>query len=890
MTIGPGWRRLFRLRGARRWIARDVDDELAFHMSMREEKLRSQGLSPDDARTSARTRFGDPLRIRDECVAIDSRYAQEMRLMEWLTSVGADLRYALRTLRRTPAFTAVVVLTLALGIGATSAIFTLVNGILLRPLPYPQPDRLVRLIQSYPERGLTGWGVSPQNIALYRDRGTDFEAFSAYRDGGMTLSDASGAQRLTVARVTADFFRVMGVSPVIGRPFTRAEDTPETHDVAVISHALWESHFGSDPGIVGRTIDLDGQPVRVLGVMPAGFGFPSPEIKAWMAMGLDPNRRFGWINVGVGRLRPGVSVAHAERQTTAIMWDWARGEAEASGTVGVDPSRTHMKTIVTPLHEAITGRTSRPLKTLLGAVFLILLIATANVATLLSSRAAAREREISVRAALGASRSRVVRQLITESVTLGLIGGLLGTLLAFLLVRTLTHSTAISLPRLGEVAVDTRVLGVTLVLSLVSGVVFGLLPAVHATRTRLAAALSSGQRGSGHQFVRRANSSLVVAQLALAIVLLVSAGLMLESFRKLMSVDLGFRTDDLTTISLRLSPRINSAGALNAFVQTALAEVRAVPGVRSAALGWTVPFEGNANVDGYLIDGRATPSTGNEDQIAQIGVSPGYFSSLGIPLLYGRDFLASDDTTGLPVALVDELLAKRYWKGTEAIGKRIRVGGDTTWFTIVGVVGNVRDLDAASPPGPHLYNSLPQVGGNPLSLVIKTPSDPRGTIASVRRAIASIDPSIPLDDLRSVSSFIDRSLDTRRLTETLLAAFAVLAVVLAAVGVYGVMALSVANRYREFGIRLAVGAAPNALVRLVLGEGARLALIGVAIGVAGGLVAMRYIASQLYQVSATDPLIYAVLSLLLVAIALGACYLPARRAAASDPLLALRGE
>jgi predicted permease len=888
MTVGRGWRRLFRLRGDERSLARDVDDELAFHLAMREEKLRARGLSADEARTGARSRFGDQLRIRDECLAIDSRYAQEMRLMEWFQSVGADLRYALRTLRRTPAFTAVIIVTLALGIGATSAIFTLVDGILLRPLPYPEPDRIVRLIQSYPERGLTGWGVSQQNIALYRDRGSDFEAFSAYGNGGVTLTDADGAARLPIARVTADFFRVMGVNPAIGRAFTREEDTPATHDVAVISHALWESRFGSDPSIVGRAIDLDGKPVRVLGVMPAGFAFPSPEVKAWLAMGLDPNRRFGWINTGVGRLKPGVSVAHAERQTTAIMWDWARGAAQASGTVGIDPSRTHMKTIVTPLQQAMTRRTSKPLTTLLGAVFLILLIATANVATLLSSRAAAREREISVRAALGASRSRVVRQLITESITLSLIGGLLGVVLAYFLVRTLTHSSTISLPRIGEVTVDARVLAVTFALSLLSGTMFGLLPAVHATRARLASALAAGQRGSGQQSVRRANSTLVVAQLALAIVLLVSAGLMLESFRKLMSTDLGYRTDDLTTVALPLPPRINSAGALNAFVQTTLGAVRAVPGVRSAALGWTVPFEGNANVDGYLIDGRPTPASGNEDQITQIGVSSDYFSSLGIPLLYGRDVRASDDTTGLPVALVDDLLAKRYWKGTEALGKRIRVTGDTTWFTIVGVVGNVRDQDAASPAGPHLYNSLPQVGGNRLSLVIKTPSNASATIASVRRAIASLEPGIPLDDVRSVSSFVDRSLDTRRLTEVLLAAFAALAVLLAAVGVYGVMALSVANRHREFGIRLAVGAAPSGLVRLVLGEGARLAVVGVILGAVGALAATRYIASQLYEVSPTDPLIFGLLSLLLVAITLAACYIPARRAAASDPLLALR--
>lgn len=890
MSRPAGWRRLLRLSLGRKSLERDVDDELAFHLAMREERLQRDGLAPADAEAAAHTRFGDRAQIRDECLSIDAPHARRMELMEVFASLRSDVRYALRILRRSPAFTAVAIATLALGIGATSAMFTLVNGILLRPLPYPQSERIVRLIQSYPERGLDTWGVSQQNIALYRDRSTDFEAFSAYRGGGITLNGPTGAERLSILRVTADFFNVVGVQPSLGRAFTRDEDRPGTNNVLVLSHAYWATRFGADPSVIGRTLDFDGQPMQVVGVMPDGFAFPTADVKAWLPMGLDPNRRFGWINAGLGRLKPGVSVAHAERQTTSIMWDWARNEQQVAGTVGIDPSKTRMKTIVMPLQQALTGRTTKPLTILLAAVSLILLIATANVATLLSSRAAAREREIGVRTALGATRQRVLRQLVTESMVLGLLGGVCGMALAYGLVRAFTHSTLVSLPRIGEVSVDGRVLMMTLGISVLSGAIFGLLPAAHGARGRLSSTMRGGARDGSSGAVRRLNNGLVIAQLSLSVVLLVSAGLVLKSFQRLMQTDLGFRTDDLTTISLPLPQRINSAGALNAFTGTTLTAIRAIPGVSAASLSWGIPFENSANVDGYLIQGRPTPPSGNEDQITQTGVSPGYFTSLGIPLKVGRDFTTSDDTTGAPVAIVDENLVRRYWTNAEAIGKRIRVGGDSTWFTIVGVVGDVRDRDAASESGPHLYNSLVQVGGNRLSLVVKSSGDRRVMMDAVRRELGRIEPSIPLDNVRTVSSLVDRSLDTRRLTEILLAAFAGLAVLLAAVGVYGVMALSVSHRQREFGVKLAIGASPAMLVRGVLREGAALAAIGIVLGVTGGFAAARAISSQLYETSAADPVVFVGLSALLAGIAIAACYVPARRAARVDPLVAMRGE
>jgi predicted permease len=596
------------------------------------------------------------------------------------------------------------------------------------------------------------------------------------------------------------------------------------------------------------------------------------------------------MNSGLGRLKPGISVQHSERQTTAIMWDWARREPELIGVASIDPAKTRMKTIAMPLHEALTGRAARPLTVLLAAVGLILLIATANVATLLSSRAAARQREIGVRTALGATRGRVVRQLLTESVALALLGAVGGVAIAVVGVRAFTHSTLAALPRIDEVSVDGRVLAFTLVVSVASGILFGLLPALHGARSRLTSDLTAGQRESSQRSTRRVNNILVVAQLSLSVVLLVAAGLVLKSFQRLTQIDLGFRADDVTSIALPLPSRYNSAAIVNPFVATLLEQVRAVPGVRAAALGWSLPFEGNNNYDGYLIEGRPVPPNGNEGQTLQTAVSPGYFDALKIPILSGRDVATTDDTTSVTVALIDETLAKRYWTGAAALGKRIRVTGDTSWATIIGIVGHTRDNDPASNPGPHMYVSLAQAGARLVSLAIRTNGDESRVIPAVRATIARIEPSIPLDGVRTLSSVVDQSLATRRLTKLLLAGFALLAMTLASVGIYGVMSLHVANRSREFGIRLAIGAEPGRLIRLVLGEGAVLAVVGVGVGILGALVATRWIQSLLYDVSATDPVVFALLPLTLAFVALAACYVPARRAAKSDPLAALRSE
>ncbi|HEU4786504.1 MAG TPA: ABC transporter permease, partial [Gemmatimonadaceae bacterium] len=694
-----------------------------------------------------------------------------------------------------------------------------------------------------------------------------------------------------VVRVTGDFFNVLGVKPMIGRPFGRAEDTPGTNDVVVLGYGFWQSRFAGDQRVIGKVIDLDGRPMRVMGVMPEGFAFPRPDAQLYEPLGLDPTRLFGFYITGIGRLAPGATIDAAQRSSTALMWEWT---PKVSGLLpaGVRPRDTRMSTLVTPYRDAITADVARPLAVLQAAVVLILLIAIANVATLLSSRSAARARETALRNALGATSGRVVRQLLTESVTLAMLGGAAGVAMAYGLVQSVTHSNAVSLPRIAEVGVSLPVLAFALSTTIVAGLAFGLAPAIGLARGRLADALAAGRSdgGSARGSSRRMNNILVAAQLALSVVLLVSAGLVLKSFRHLIATDLGFEPTGVTTIALPLpAKQYSQRPAMEAVVAQLVDRVRSVPGVSDAAIAWAFPYSGNTTTDGYVVEGHTDlAASGFETQTVLNGVSPGYFKALRIPLLYGRDFTLADRDSTLPVTVINEALSHRYWRGRDAIGKRIRVTGDTTWLTIVGVVGSVRDEDVAIESRPHSYTPFAQTPDPRPMLAIRTQGDPRPVIAAVRRAVAEVEPGIPLDNVRPLSSWISRALDTRRMTEMLLVGFGILAALLASVGIFGVMSLYVTHRYREFGIRLAVGAEPRNLVRLVLGQGATLAIAGLVVGVGGAIVATRWIRALLYEVSPTDPVVFALLPLALGIVAVASCYLPARRAAQSDPLTVLR--
>jgi predicted permease len=892
MSVGPGWRRLFRLpRRDARTIERDVDDELAFHLVMREEKLRRLGVDPSAAHAEAIVRFGDRERIRDECLTVDRQYVREVRLMEWIESVLADIRYALRSLRHAPTFAVVGALTLALGIGTSTAIFSLVDGILLRPLPYPNPQQLVRVLQSYPEKGLDTWVLSQQNVALYRDRGSDFASFAAYTPSGMTLTGDGPAERVNVVQGTGELFKTLGVMPLTGRAFGADDAQPKSPSVVVLTYGFWQSHYAGSARAIGRTIDLDGTPTRVIGVMPPGFAFPRPNVQMYVPFAIDPTRRFGWFLVGIARLKPGVSAEHAERQVTAIMWDWARANPDALSAKPIPPERTHMHGIVTPLRTALTGNIARPLVVLQAAVLLLLLIAVANIATLWSSRSTARIPEIAVRTALGATTRRVARQLVTESIVLAAIGGTLGVAFAAAAVRAFARAYAGSLPRMDEVTIDGRVLAFALLASIGSGVLFGFSPALRVARTRrLADDLAGSQKQSAHGAARRLNNTLIVAQLALSVVLLISAGLVLKSFRRLTETNLGFDPENVLSIStpLPMKKYMNNDAAAVA-TQAIVDRVRTLPGVRGAAAAWYLPYSGNFNTDGFLVEGHVPPANaGAETQTAQVAVTPGYFDVMRMPMRYGRDFTAADRANTLPVVVIDEAFANKFWRGADAIGKRMRFTGDTTMRTIIGVVSGIRDQDVATEGIPHTYQPYAQAPGLRPTLAVRFKGDPAPVVAEIRRAVGEIEPGAPLANIRPVADAVAQALDSRRLTELLLGGFALMALLLASVGIYGVMTLYVASREREFGIRLAIGADPARLIRLVMREGVALAVVGVLLGVAGAAVSTRWIQTLLYDVSPTDPMVFLLLAVTLLCVAAAACYTPARRAAKADPLIALR--
>lgn len=812
--------------------------------------------------------------------------------MTWPASLRSDIAYGFRTLRRHPTFTAIASLTLALGIGATAAMFTLVDGILLRPLPYPHADRLVELVQSYPEKGLDRWNMSPQNLANYRDRVTSFALVAGYARSGVTLEDDGRAERAVAETVTGDFFRVFGTNAAFGRLFGRDEDRPGGPAVAVLSYGFWQSHFGGDRSIVGKTLQINGEATRVLGVLAADFAFPRPDVQLYMPVGLDPSRGHPFFLTGVARLRAGASPGQAEREASGVMRNWAR-TMPGLMAANVDPRGTRMAALVTPLRDAMTGNVAKPLAVLQAAVVVILLIAIANVATLVSSRGSTRAREMAMRTALGATRGRIARQLMTESLILAFVGGVLGVALAYVLVRAFTHSPVVAVPRLDDVSVDWRVLAFALGVTGASGVLFGIAPLASIVRREIRTDLV-GQQSSAHAGARRMNDTLIVAQVALSFVLLVSAGLVLQSFRHLLRSNLGFDPAGVTSITMPLAQgRYMQQGPRVAFADNVLGQVRTIPGVRDAAIMFPAIYANDVNTDGYLVEGHAPPAAaGSETQAVQISSSPGLFVTLQIPLLHGRDFAATDRDGAPPVVIVDETLANKYWKGADAIGKRVETTGDMTWLTIVGVVGSVRDENVAAEPRPHMYFPFAQAPGSrpTLALRMRSGAQSAATIAAVRRAVAEVDRGVALDNVRPLSDAIGRSLDQRRITEFLLTGFAILAVLMAAVGLYGVMSLYVANRYREFGIRLAVGAPPGNLVRLVLREGVTLGIAGTLLGAIAALVATRWVRTMLYEVSPSDPIVFGVLALTLLSVAVLATYVPARRAARSDPLVALRTE
>jgi predicted permease len=862
-------------------VERELDDEMRAHMAMLVDEKIATGLSPEQARRSAIIEFGGVDQVKEQ--------VRDVRMGARVEQVWLDVRYAARMLRKNPGFTAIVVITLALGIGVNTAIFSLVDGILLRPLPYEQPDRLVRLVQSQRQMGLDAWNLSQASFTALRDNTHSLEAVAAYSTSGANLTGDGDPERVSIGTVSADFFNVLGLPPVLGRAFRAGEDTPGNNGVCVISFGFWQRRFAGDPNIIGRSLNLSSTAIEVVGVMPAGFSFPRPEIEIWVPLALNPTRTAPYFLKGIARLAPGVSPSEAETETTGVLWNYAREHPNAGeNRVPLDQGSA-LKTIVTPLKEVMVGATQKPLLILLCAVGLVLLIACANVANLLLARATSRVREIAVRFALGATPSRVARQLLTESLVLAVIGGAGGVMLAWVGVRMLGRMPVDGIPRIEAVTVDGRVLAFTAGLALLTGLLFGLMPALRAYRMGMVAAMHEGGRGGTSS--RRSNSALVAAQFALSFVLLIGAGLLLKSFQRLQSVELGFNPEKLLTMVVSLPPRKYSKPEQSLqFYQSLIDRLRSLPGVRAAGLTTNIPFVGDDNTDNFIVEGHE-PGTGDEGVQGQLlAMTPGNLQAMGIPLLRGRDFLESDKSDSQPVAIVDETLARMYWPDGDALGKRVETTGDMQWMTIVGVVGGIKQDGFAEKLQPHIYAPLAQTPTLLAKLVIRTDASPNPTIAAIRTAVSGLDPDIPVYSIRSMNDVIGRTLNSQRLTNLLLTSFSVLALLLAAVGIYGTMSLYVGSRKNEFGIRLALGAQPGVLLRLVLREGMLLIAAGIAIGVGGALVLTRAIASLLFEVSPTDPVVFTGVPLLLVFVALAACFVPARRASRVDPMVALRCE
>ena len=816
-----------------------------------------------------------------------------------LDTLGHDLRHAVRTFGRRPMLAGTAVLTLALGIGANTAMFSIVNAVLLRPLPYPGAERIVRVREERPSmRGQRMPSfMTSDTLNAWRDSGRTLEQIAGYSERPYTLAGGDGPTRLQGAAVSAGMFALLGVAPERGRVFDVGEERPGADTVVVLSHATWQRRFGADPDVVGRSVTLDGRPHTILGVLPDTFAFPARSTELWTPLVTEiPNQQPGQVMLvafaGLARLRSGVTLEGATAEGQTIV---SRQHAERPGPMAQMPAPT-LRLI--PLQEELVAAVRPALVALLAAVGFVLLVACANLASLLLAHGATRQRELAVRAALGADRRRLVRQLLTESLALGLAGGGLGVPAAGWLHRALPALLPADLPRIDEIQLDGAVLGFSLVLSLVTGLVFGLAPAFRGSRVNLVRSLhgsaSTGARGLRWPTTIGLRHVLVMGEIALSVVLLVGAGLLLRSFVELSDVDPGY--DPANIISTRLErpgPGHDGPSFSPAFLDELVARAAALPDVEAVGVVSFLPLTtGEARVI-LQIDGQAPAARMEDRTIARPQVaSAGYFRTMGIPIVSGRALTDRDGEGGPAVVLINEAFARQYFSGGDPLGQRLNLGPGGP-KEIVGIVGDVRHtgLDAdATPEFYQPYRAPSRRGTGRLNLVLRTTGDPRRVVPFLRDLVAELDPTLPLDDTMTMEARLSASVAQPRFFSTVLVLFATLALLLAALGVYGVLAESVAQRQREIGVRMALGADRAAVLRLILGQGALLVTVGVAAGLVASVAASRVVASLLFGVSQTDPVTYAIVPVVLTSVALAACYLPARRATRIDPMMALRAE
>ncbi len=808
-----------------------------------------------------------------------------------LADLAQDIRYGVRALLKAPAFTAVAILTLALGIGANSAIFSFVDGVLLRPLPYPHADRLVLIFEKPP--GSSRNVISALNFLDWQAQSTSFAAMAAATGRPMALSGVAEPTTLRTSRVSASYFGVYQIAPALGRTFAPDEDQPGKEHVVVLSHAMWTSKFGADASLVGRPLVLDGEPYTVVGVMPEGT-FDRGYAQLWRPLAFtagERTRNFHWLSV-VGRLKADVSFEQARAELDAIGARIARDYPQSNKGWGVTVDR-YADLVVAP-------QLRQSLYVLLAAVGMLLLIGCANLANLTLARGTSREREVSVRAALGAGRGRLVRQFLTENVALAVLGGVAGVALGYGMMTGLKALVPpFTLPRDASVTMDARVLAFTLLLSVATGVVFGLVPALHATTPDLTAAMKEGGRGaSGDAGRRRFRGALVVVEIALSFVLLVGAGLLVRSFFAMMQVELGFDATNVLTMRVPIaSNRFDTPERLVAYTRDIVSQVRAVPGVEGAAATDALPLEGANNGMPFLIAGREAVDVANRPGCGFKMVQADYFRVLGIRLRAGRLLTDRDVKGTAPVAVINETMANKYFAHENPIGQRLLIeelvpgrpalGPEIPW-EVIGVIADERTSSLDGTNRPMVYVSLEQSPSFFINIVVRSRVDPESLQRAITTAVHGVDKNQPVTDLRTLEQIKTESTAQSRLQTILLGLFAGFAVVLAAIGIYGVISYSVAQRTQELGIRAALGASAGTLLRMVVGGGALLTALGLALGAAGALALTRLLGSLLFGVSARDPLTMAIAGVVLAVAALAASYVPARRAARLDPLVALR--
>jgi putative ABC transport system permease protein len=877
-------------------VAEEVDGEFAFHLEMRTREYVTRGLSPDAARAEALRKFGDVGRANATCRRIGRERDRHMRRREYLSELRQDLVFGVRQLLKNPGFTIVAILTLAIGVGGTTAIFSAVNAVVLRPVPVVEPHRLVYVFSSW--RDLDRSSVSPGNFTAWHERNAVFSSIAAIRWLSLNLTEGQTPERVVVARVTGDYFNVLGVNPMLGRPIARADDEPGREDVVVMSHRLWTRAFGSDAGIVGRPIRLSGRQYTVIGVMPAAFDLTSTSEELWIPAALTSQDKAtfdGHSWTVLARLKPGVAIeaARAQMLTLAVQLEKEQPQRNAE-----------RRTAVIDFTEIFVGDVRQRLYVLLGAVALVLLIACGNVANLLLARGAVRSTELAVRAAMGAGRGRLIRQLFTESLLLAGIGTIAGLVLAYVALGALIALSPPNVPRLEQARIDGATLAFAALVALTSSIAFGLVPAWRAAKAQAQDALRGGRSGGMGASRDRLRGILVAAEVALALLLLVGSGLLIRSALAIDAVNPGFEPAGVLTGRIALprdeyleGPRIVQS------LERMVERTRAIPGVTHAAVTSQVPMGPGGNGNGLLAEGKVFHPSNVVISRLRL-VTPGYFQAMKIDLVAGRDFTDIDRAGALKVTIISEDAARRTFPKQNALGKRVACcepgpGGPDTpdYKVIVGIARDVRSAGPAIEPTPEFYLPIAQApamaGGawdwitRTMYIVARTPGDPAALSGSLSHAIRDVDPTLPLFDVRTMDERMTRTLATSRFNTILLTTLGVMGLVLSAIGIYGVIAYFVSQRTKEIGVRLALGASPGDVVRLVIRQALKPVLVGLLLGVAGAIAASDVLSSQLYGVTPRDPLTIVAVSIAFVAVAIVASWGPARRASRVDPTRAL---